>query len=144
MVVAPMWSCLIAIGALSVLQRGFGTAACAVCMTSARKLEGIGKLEATSTSDPQLLHCNMCLTHERQVLEDQLIREVGGPSPQELLAVLALKMPWFLVLSKASPEAKLTALSKLKRQMEHASTDRELGMGLANHSDGGILHGQVG
>ena len=74
----------------------------------------------------------MCLTHEQQELEDKLIREVGGPSPEDLLRVISTKMPWFLDLSKASAEAKLAALAKRKRQMDHASTDRELGLGLAS------------
>ena len=101
-------------------------------MANARKMVAIGKLEAVSSTDPQMLHCNLCLTHEQQELEDQLIREVGGPSPEDLLRVISSKMPWFLDLSKASPEAKLTALAKLKRQMDHTSTDRELGLGLAS------------
>ena len=101
-------------------------------MANARKMVAIGKLESASSTDPQQLHCNLCLTHEQQELEDQLIREVGGPSPEDLLRVISSKMPWFLELSKASAEAKLTALAKLKRQMDHTSTDRELGLGLAS------------
>ena len=61
------------------------------------------------------------------------MQQVGGPSPTDLLRQVAQSAPWFLVLARATPEEKLTALGKLKRQLDHTSDDQELVHGVANH-----------
>jgi hypothetical protein len=116
------------------LSRGFQIAVCSDCKTDSRKLEAIGRFKGGSSTEEAQLHCNMCITHERQQEEERLIQAVGGPSPNELLRTIAGKMPWYLVIAKATPEEKLAAHQKLKRRLDFSSTERELFASLETES----------
>ena len=120
------------------LTRGVAVAVCSTCTENLRKLEALGKVQSGS-SDAETFLCLLCQAHQRQQEEDQLVRAVGGPSPTDLLRMVASTAPWFLTLSRATPEAKLSALGKLKRQMDHTTTEQELASGVASRSCRGVL-----
>ena len=115
------------------LKRGVITAYCKLCLDDPRKMEGAGRLEKAHGTAQDELHCNVCLICERQQAEDQLIRTVGGPTPEQLLKKLAVATPWFVTLAQASPEDKLSAHLRLKRRMDFTTTEQELSASLAMH-----------
>ena len=116
------------------LTKGVAMAVCITCADNPRKLEALGKImSSSSTGGADAFLCLLCQAHQRQQEEDQLVRAVGGPSPTDLLRMVASTAPWFLTVSRATPEAKLSALGKLKRQMDHTTTEQELASGVASH-----------
>ena len=96
-------------------------------------MEALGTMQPSSSTQAAEFLCLLCSVHLRQVEEDLLVQQVGGPSPTDLLRQVAQSAPWFLVLARATPEEKLTALGKLKRQLDHTPNDQELVNGVANH-----------
>ena len=113
------------------LSQGMAVGVCLQCRQDPRKMEAVGRIQASGSTNAAQLLCNLCIVHERQKQEDLLIQTVGGPTPTDLLRSIAASRSWFLVLSRATPEAKLSALGKLKRQIDFTTTERELANGLA-------------
>ena len=115
------------------LSQGVGLAVCTTCADNTRKMEALGSIKAASSTSQAEFQCALCAVHQRQLEEDQLVLAVGGPSPTDLLRTIADESKWFLVLSRATADEKLSALGKLKRQMDHTSAEHELAQGVASH-----------
>ena len=96
-------------------------------------MEGAGHLERADASATEVLHCNLCLIYERQQAQDLLVKTVGGPTPTQLLQMLADSKAWYLVLAQATPEEKLSAHMRLKRRMDFTTTEQELSQSLSLH-----------
>ena len=114
------------------LSAGLRVAICSICAADPRKATAAGKFEAASSvSTPQFV-CALCTVHAQHAAEDEMIRSVGGPSPEDILRCVAAHAPWYMVIAKATPDEKLAAHYKVKRQVDFTSSARELADSMAH------------
>ena len=115
------------------LNKGVSASICKNCFADASVLEAVGKMQADGSNGEPSFLCMPCVFYLKRRAEEQLLATVGGPSPADVLKIIAKSAPWYLTIRQASDEEKLNALTKLKRRLDFTSTSRELANGLANY-----------
>ena len=70
--------------------------------------------------------------HAQHAAEDEMIRSVGGTSPEDILRCVAAHAPWYMTLARASPAEKLAAHYRVKQQVDFTSSARELADSMAH------------
>ena len=114
------------------LTAGLRVAICNTCAADPRRATAAGKFEATSSVESPKFVCTLCTVHAQHAAEDEIIRSVGGPSPEDILRCVAAHAPWYMTIGKASPDEKLAAHYKVKRQVDFTSSVRELADSMAH------------
>ena len=114
------------------LSAGLRVAICSRCAADPRRAPAAGKFESASSVSPPQFVCTLCHIHAQQAAEDEMLRSVGGPSPEDVLRCVAAHAPWYLVIARATPDEKLAAHYKVKRQVDFTSSARELADSMAH------------